>query len=208
MSSDFTVARLEELLKQSRGVSQAEKQAYRVAYARGVLAAIPLSEQIGPKTAITEILTDLMHLCDADGLDFEDRLRCARRHYEVEAEGAALEIGGVTVPVTTGDVLLAKRFAAEIRDWYAGDKQATEEVRSRRWSDMLARNRVEFEVTGCYGATNDDFDANEAMSLAWDDVVGVEYDSGSEAHADRADRAWALAAFHEFVDARIKTVLA
>jgi hypothetical protein len=103
---------------------------------------------------------------------------------------------------------MALRFAAEIREWYAGDDQFTEAERRRRWSDMLARNRAEFERTGHFGATNDDYDANEAIGVAWDETAGIEWDSGSQEHADVTNDAWAIAARNEFDEVRIKAELA
>ncbi len=96
---------------------------------------------------------------------------------------------------------LALRFAQEIREWYADD--------SRKWAAMLARNEAQFAATGYYGATNDDYDANMAMDAAWRDVLpDEEYDPGSQAHAVLCNGAWALAAYYEFDDARIKAALA
>jgi len=36
------------------------------------------------EAAVTDLLTDLMHICDEYGLDFENELRKANSHYEAE----------------------------------------------------------------------------------------------------------------------------
>lgn len=36
------------------------------------------------KTGVVDLLTDLMHLCDEAGLDFDAALEAARSHYEAE----------------------------------------------------------------------------------------------------------------------------
>ena len=42
----------------------------------------PGGEEI--ETLIGDLLANLMHLCDAAGIDFDDRLRNGRRHYDAE----------------------------------------------------------------------------------------------------------------------------
>lgn len=39
---------------------------------------------IEPEDVIPDLLTDLMHWCDRNDQDFDDRLRRAREHYEAE----------------------------------------------------------------------------------------------------------------------------
>lgn len=36
------------------------------------------------KTSVTDILSDLMHFCGIEGIDFEARLDVARQHFEAE----------------------------------------------------------------------------------------------------------------------------
>ena len=36
---------------------------------------------------VVDLLTALMHLCDMDGLEFDEQLRMAREHYEEETDG-------------------------------------------------------------------------------------------------------------------------
>jgi hypothetical protein len=38
------------------------------------------------ETWVIDLLSDLMHMCDRDKLNFEDLLRIARGHYQSEAE--------------------------------------------------------------------------------------------------------------------------
>lgn len=40
----------------------------------------------GASSLLSDILTDLMHYANADGLDFDDCLETARDHYEEEAK--------------------------------------------------------------------------------------------------------------------------
>ena len=40
-----------------------------------------------PENAVTDLLTDLMHLSDIERVDFETMLRLARSHHEAELEG-------------------------------------------------------------------------------------------------------------------------
>lgn len=42
----------------------------------------PLGEEL--PTLIGDLLANLMHLCDAAGIDFKDRLRNGRMHYDAE----------------------------------------------------------------------------------------------------------------------------
>jgi hypothetical protein len=37
-------------------------------------------------TALVDLLGDLMHWCDRNGVDFEDELSRARRHYDAETK--------------------------------------------------------------------------------------------------------------------------
>jgi hypothetical protein len=39
-----------------------------------------------PDSAVGDFLADLMHLCDRDGLNFEDLLGNGRRHYDAEVD--------------------------------------------------------------------------------------------------------------------------
>lgn len=39
------------------------------------------------ETFITDILADLMHFCDVEGIDFADLLRVAEMHFEAEQNG-------------------------------------------------------------------------------------------------------------------------
>ena len=41
--------------------------------------------------AVSDMLSDLMHFCDAVGLEFEDALRQADRHYGAEVRGERYE---------------------------------------------------------------------------------------------------------------------
>ncbi len=47
------------------------------------------SEADGLETTITDLLADLMHLCDANGLQLQELLERANRHYAAERFGAA-----------------------------------------------------------------------------------------------------------------------
>ncbi len=43
-----------------------------------------LTEKVSREEAISDLLCDLMHLCDKEGLSFEDLLSGARVHFEAE----------------------------------------------------------------------------------------------------------------------------
>jgi hypothetical protein len=87
---DGDAERFRELL---HSIPQVDLHASRLASVRKAMAAVPCAEDIGPNTAVTEMLTNLMHLCDEEGLDFEERLRKARMHHDAETEHLARELG-------------------------------------------------------------------------------------------------------------------
>ena len=57
--------------------------------ARALLCYMPSYED-GPKASLADFLTDLMHLCDLAGWDFDAIERQARRHYLVEIDELGL----------------------------------------------------------------------------------------------------------------------
>lgn len=45
----------------------------------------------GPDAAVSDLLTDLLHWCDANGVDFDERLSIAKHSHEEECEEERLD---------------------------------------------------------------------------------------------------------------------
>ena len=56
------------------------------------------------ETTIGDLLCNLMHLCDACGIDFDARLESGRNHYDAETNGDEFEEGQPKADSTYADI--------------------------------------------------------------------------------------------------------
>ena len=69
-----------------------EMQELRLEAARKAIATVFDAEEIGLESSISDLLGNLMHLCDAEGIDFEERVAMGHFHHDEEREELALAI--------------------------------------------------------------------------------------------------------------------
>jgi hypothetical protein len=77
------VARLDESKRTMRSM-QIEQNEERVARVREIVRAFN-PEEIEQETNLSDMLANLMHLCDAEGWDFDAQIKQGRFHYEAES---------------------------------------------------------------------------------------------------------------------------
>jgi hypothetical protein len=75
-------ARLGDEAREMRRL-QIEQNEERVARAREIVRAV--DPQGAEETNLSDMLANLMHLCDAEGWDFDTQIKQGRSHYEAES---------------------------------------------------------------------------------------------------------------------------